>query len=1062
MNKSLELKKQLKDKLQTQCNSKNFKFKVSNVENAELNTGKIKSTADTVSITINLNSPIQYCNILCSIFADNPSATIVIYAQSEESTDYNERNSVHIGNANGQCKKILYAFPIKADSLRIDIKNPVGNIEIKKLNITSYSSVQYKLLHKLETLKKIIHHTVQDTSLIKKFIRVVKTRGLNAALREIYIKLNKHRIAPPSTYIYILPEFTENIKQEIKLFKQTPLISIVMPVYNVSPLLLEKAITSIKNQWYTNWELCIADDASTNDETKNYLKNITDKNIKVKFLSKNLNISGATNAAFEMVSGEYTALMDNDDELTCDALYEVVREINKSNADFIYSDEDKLNMDNTYVEPHFKPDFQPDLFLSQNYINHLCVIKSELIKKVGGWTIGIEGAQDYDLFLRVTELTNKIKHIPNILYHWRKVPGSTAAVFSDKQFAQKAGLKALQNAITRRKLNATVENGQTDGTYKVSYKLKTSPLVSIIIPFKDHSDLLQKCVTSIIKNSTYSKFEIICINNNSKEKETELTVKSLKNTDKRISFHNYNKEFNYSAINNYAVKNISKGEYILFLNNDIEIISPNWIEEMLSFAQRDNTGCVGGKLYFPNDYIQHAGIVLSPYTIHALILMYSMMERHGYGYFARAKCINNYLAVTAACMMIKKDLFLENHGFDEDKLPIAYNDVDLCLRMYEKGLVNVFTPYCEAYHYESSTRGYENKLKEIERREKEKFNLKEKHQKLFENYDPCYNPNLNPYSVLSDIHPKWTAEYSKFKPKDFTHKILKQLTKTKKEKTISETDQNKTLKLLTLKEINKTRVSSHKKDNLCIFSHYSNSGLIDDYVLFYLESLSQYADIIFVSTSDTMTIKELSKIENFTVSAIVKENYGYDFGAWKTGFDIAETDLNNYQNLILCNDSVFGPLFDLKDMFTTLTKEKYDVFSVSDNYEIHHHLQSFFIIYSKKAFQHPVFKNFYKNFKIIEDKQTLIVEKEIKFSKQLKNSGLNIGSYCQAENFNSFQNIMHQYWKDLITDYKCPFIKRELLKTNPLGIDISNWKNVIKKETDYNSDYITKYLKHNN
>ena len=1063
MNKSTELKDKLKKRLQAQCNSKDFKFTISNVENAELHEGKIKSTSDTVSITIDLPSFVQYCNIECSISADNPSSTIVIYAQNEESSEYNEQNSVPICNANGESKKILHAFPNKAKSFRIDLRNSIGNFEIINFTITPYTLAHYRLLHKLETLKKIIHHTVRDTSLIKKFLRVIKTRGIKAALREIYIKLNKHRIVPASTYIFIPPEFTEDIKKEIQSFAHQPLISIVMPVYNAPPVLLEKAVNSIKSQWYSNWELCIADDASTKQETINYLKNLKENNIKITFLPKNLNISGATNAAFEKVSGDYTALMDNDDELTIDALYNIVKEINTSDAEFIYSDEDKLEQDNTFAEPHFKPDFQQDLFLSQNYINHLCVIKTQLIKKAGWWTVGLEGAQDYDLFLRVTELTDKIKHIPKILYHWRKVPGSTAAVFSDKQYAQKAGLQALQNAINRRNLKAEVSNGLTDGTYKVSYTLTNLPLISIIIPFKDKPDLLEKCLSSIITKSTYKNLEILCLNNNSEKKETKLRIAKLQELDDRITFYPYNKEFNYSAINNYAVSKLSKGEYIIFLNNDIEIITPSWIEEMLSLAQRDNTACVGGKLYFPNDYIQHAGIVLAPYTIHALILMYSMMERHGYGYFARAKCINNYLAVTAACMMVKKELFLKSQGFDEDKFPIAYNDVDFCLRMHEKGLVNVFTPFCEAYHNESSTRGYEKSLKEIERREKEKFNLKDKHRKLFENPDPCYNPNLNPCSVLSDIHPRWTAEYSKFKFKPFTHKILKQLPAIKRESDQfrKETDLNESRELLSLKEINKTRTSSKEKENLCIFSHYSSSGHIDDYVLFYLKSLSEFSDIIFVSTADNMCPEELEKVEDMTVTAILKENYGYDFGAWKTGFDIAESSLTNYKNLILCNDSVFGPLFNLKNMLNRLSKDKYDVFSVSDNYEIDHHLQSFFIIYTKKAFLHPIFQNFYKDFKIIEDKQSLIIENEIKFSRLLKNAGLKTGSYNKAKEFNSFQNIMHQYWKELITDYKCPFIKRELLQSNPLGIDISNWKNIIKKTTDYNPDYISDYLKHN-
>jgi glycosyltransferase involved in cell wall biosynthesis len=1031
MNKKVELKAKIEKSLHKQCKRKNIKLTLEDIKNAILNGNKITSTSDTVNISLKPSKNLHYCRIECSIIANNPSASILLYGTNENAAEYNEKNSIVLGNANGNNFKISYAFPTEITKLRIDIRNPNGDFEIKNFSITPYSHYQYKILRKLETIKKIIHHVVYDKSLIKKFFRVFKTRGLKFAMREIYIKLNKHKIKPLSTYIYRPAQLTNDIKNEIKSFKKKPLISIVMPVYNAPPDLLKKAFNSIKNQWYDNWEVCIADDASTNRETLEFLKNINNPKIKIKFLSKNLNISGASNAAFKTVSGEYTALMDDDDELTNDALYQIVKVINETNAEFIYSDEDKLEMNGTFVEPHFKADFLPDLFLSQNYINHLCVIKTDLIKQVGGWTLGLEGAQDYDLFLKVTELTNKIQHIPEVLYHWRRVPGSTAAVFSDKHHAQNAGLQALKNALKRRNIKAKVSHGLTDGTYKIFYNINDTPKVSIIIPFKDKSELLKKCITSILEKSTYQNYEILCINNNSKEIETEKLIKSIKATDERIKFYDYNKKFNYSALNNYAVNKLASGDFIIFLNNDIEIITPSWIQEMLSFAQRDNTACVGAKLYFPNNYIQHAGIVVAPYTDHALIFMYSMMERNGYGYFARAKCINNYAAVTAACMMIKKELFIENGGFEEDNLAIAYNDIDFCLKMYKKGYLNVFTPFCEAYHDESSTRGYEKSNSEIERREKEKFFLKHTHRKLFSHTDPHFSPNLNPNSGISDIHPKNTPEFSKFIPQPFTQKILNE----------------------------KIIFSEKRKDNICIFSHYSPNGIIDDYILFYLKSLSEINDIIFVSTSETMQDNELKKVENFSKHIIIKENYGYDFGAWKTGFDIASSSLYEYDNLILCNDSVFGPLFPLNDMLTKMQEQNYDVFAVNDNHQIEYHLQSYFIIYSKKAFSHPVFQNFYKEFKIIEDKQTLIVEKEIKFSKALIDAGLKIGAYNKASDFDSFQNIMHQYWKELITEYKCPFIKRELLKFNPLGIDISKWKQIIKKSTKYNLEYITKYLK---
>ncbi|WP_457560454.1 glycosyltransferase family 2 protein, partial [Caminibacter sp.] len=341
--------------------------------------------------------------------------------------------------------------------------------------------------------------------------------GMKYRLEKEWLKLNPNvtqinnqqfndRIS--SRYIYQAPKLTEEIKKEIKNFQKKPLISIIMSVFNVEPKWLKKAIESAENQWYDNCELCIADDASTKKETKEFLKTIKNPKIKIKFLDKNLGISGASNEALKMAEGEYIALMDNDDELTPDALYEVVKVINEKEAEFIYSDEDKIEMSGEFVEPHFKPDCAPDMFLSQNYISHLGVIKKELVEKVGGWEIGLEGSQDYDLYLKVLEHTDKIYHIPKVLYHWRKIPGSTAAEYSQKSYAQEAGRKALENAMKRRGIKAKVKNGLTPGTYKFEYEIKGEPLVSIVIPFKDKPELLRQCIGSILEKTTYKNFEI--------------------------------------------------------------------------------------------------------------------------------------------------------------------------------------------------------------------------------------------------------------------------------------------------------------------------------------------------------------------------------------------------------------------------------------------------------------------------------------------------------------------------------------------------------------------------
>ena len=540
-------------------------------------------------------------------------------------------------------------------------------------------------------------------------------------------------------YLFIPPKITPNIEKEIENFRYKPLISIIMPVFNVEPKWLDLAIKSLEAQWYENWELCIADDKSTNPKTIEYLKKIDNPKIKVKFLEKNLNISGASNEALTLASGEYLALMDNDDELATNALYEVIKAINDSEAEFIYSDEDKIDLNNRYIEPHFKPDFAPDTFLSQNYISHLTVIKSSLVKKVGGWSKGLEGAQDYDLYLKVLEHTNKIAHIPKILYHWRKIAGSTAEEFSSKDYAQKAGREALSRAIKRRGIKASVKDGILAGTYKVEYELLSEPLISIIIPFKDKPELLRKAIGSILEKSTYKNFEIIAVNNNSEEEETFEAIKELDSLDKRVTFIDYDKAFNFSAINNYAV-NCANGEHIVLMNNDIEIITPNWIEELLMHSQRESIGVVGAKLYYPNDTIQHAGVIvgLGGVAGHS----HKHYKRDSLGYFGRLVITQNLLAVTAALFMVKRDIYDELNGLDEENLSVAFNDVDFCLRAYEKGYLNLFTPYCEAYHYESISRGYEDTPQKVERFNKEVEYMKRRHKEILEKGDPFYNPNL--------------------------------------------------------------------------------------------------------------------------------------------------------------------------------------------------------------------------------------------------------------------------------------------------------------------------------
>jgi GT2 family glycosyltransferase len=522
------------------------------------------------------------------------------------------------------------------------------------------------------------------------------------------------------------------IKAEVSTFKYKPIISIIMPVYNVDKAWLEKAIDSVLNQIYPHWELCIVDDASIRGHIRgilDYYSSIENR-IKVKYLQQNQGIAGATNEALQLANGEFIGLLDNDDELSQDALFEVVKLLNEHpDADMIYSDEDKMTMNGTRCGPFFKPDWSPDLFFSSMYTCHFGIYRKTIVDKINGFRKGFEGSQDYDFVLRFIEETNKIYHIPKILYHWRKIPGSTAERYDVKN-SDDASLKALSEAIKRRGIDGTVEIGLQMGGFRVKRRIINNPLVSIIIPTKDKLEFLMRCIDSIKRKTDYPNYEILIVDNKSIESATKDYLKSIDGKD-RCRVISYNASFNFSAINNYAAKQ-SGGDFLLFLNNDTEVVSSEWVNAMLEFAQRKETGAVGAKLIYRNNTIQHAGILLGVGGIanHAFYQFPSSKD----SYFSQADVIKNYSAITAACMMIRKSLFEEMQGFDEVNCPIAFNDVDLCLRLREKGYLNVYTPYAVLYHHEAASRGY--------KRDPEAEYIKKRWGHIIEN-DPYYNPNLS-------------------------------------------------------------------------------------------------------------------------------------------------------------------------------------------------------------------------------------------------------------------------------------------------------------------------------
>ena len=538
-----------------------------------------------------------------------------------------------------------------------------------------------------------------------------------------------------------MPARQELDRQEKHKFKYAPKISILVPVYNTPETFLRQMIESVQKQTYGNWELCIANANPANEQVKVILKEYTanDARVKVTDVPENEGIAQNTNKALEIADGTFIGLLDHDDVLAENALYEVVKELNKAvDTDVIYTDEDKVStaMDE-YFSPNFKPDFNLDMLRSNNYFCHFFVAKKELIETVGGFRGEYNGAQDYDLFLRCIEKAERIAHIPKILYHWRVHQESTADNPLSKMYAYDAGQKAIEQHLKRCGVTAEVSKTENLGFYRVKYQQEGSPLVSILIPNKDQKDTLDQCLKSIEARTDYENYEIIIIENNSTEQETFEYYKQIKNPKIRVI--EWKDEFNYSAINNFGVRH-AKGEYLLFLNNDIEVINSDWLGEMLSNCQREEVGAVGAKLYYPDNTVQHAGVIVGIGGVAGSVFV--GLKRGYTGYMHRASIQQNLSAVTAACMMVKKSVFEEVGGFEEE-LKVAFNDIDFCLKIREKGHLIVYDPYVELYHYESKTRGAEDTTEKIHRFQSEIEYMRSHWSSILKNGDPAYNPNLS-------------------------------------------------------------------------------------------------------------------------------------------------------------------------------------------------------------------------------------------------------------------------------------------------------------------------------
>lgn len=542
-------------------------------------------------------------------------------------------------------------------------------------------------------------------------------------------------------YTYIPPRRPDNFDDILLKLNQQPKFSIIVPIFNTPPDLLRELVSSVLGQWYSKWQLTLVDDGSSSVETLQVLKQLKDVRIVCEYLEKNSGISHATNVAISRAKGDYVVFLDHDDTLTEDCLYELARCIDQNDPDFIYSDEDKIDTKGRFVEPHFKPDWSPDTMMSTMYTCHVCCIRISLLQELGGLRSEYDGCQDWDLVLRLSERTNRIHHIPKVLYHWRIIPDSVASGLSAKPYVLEASQRIRRDALARRGQMGKLEPVEgVPGYFRMHYDLMGTPLISIIIPSRDNRKILNVCLDSIINRSSYTNYEIIVIDNGSVEPGTADYMRGLPQMDSRIKYLHHDAPFNFSELNNIGVKH-SAGEILLFLNDDTEISSSDWLERMGGYSQLPHIGAVGAKLLYPNGKtIQHTGIVnLRDGPGHAFI----HRPKDTPGYFMRNLLEYNWLAVTGACLMIRRELFLAMDGFDES-FPIAYNDVELCIRMVKSGSYNVVVQSVQLIHHESASRGLDHAdAQKYARLMKEKRRLYRLHPDFFER-DPFHNPNLHP------------------------------------------------------------------------------------------------------------------------------------------------------------------------------------------------------------------------------------------------------------------------------------------------------------------------------
>ncbi|WP_095845199.1 glycosyltransferase [Gibbsiella quercinecans] len=580
---------------------------------------------------------------------------------------------------------------------------------------------------------------------------VAATHSVDRATPATFISHHRdgmyHFAKHPDEYVYIPTQRPYDLEEQLNNMQQRPRFSIIVPIYNTPLDLLEKMVNSVRSQWYSDWQLILANDASPLEETKKALDAFNDPKIKVIHMEKNQGIAGATNVAIDNADGDFIVFLDHDDELTDDCLYELALCINREDPDFIYSDEDKFTPDGDYSQPHFKPDWSPDTMMGTMYTCHVACVRLSVAKAVGGLRSEFNGCQDWDFILRLTEITHRISHIPKILYHWRIIPASVASDMTAKPYVLAASRAVRESALERRGLKGTVEElPNYPGYFRVNYALRDNACISIIVPTRDNHVVLKRCIESILDKTAYRNFEIIIVDNGSKDAGT-LAYLEMVSAKEQISVVRHDAPFNFSELNNLGSRQ-AKGELLLFLNDDTEVLHADWLERMGGYAQLSHVGAVGAKLlYGDGATMQHAGVInLQNGPMHA----YMHSHKDIPGYFLRNQIEYNWLIVTGACLMVERRKFEQVGGFNE-QFPVAYNDVDLCMRLCEAGLYNVMCQSVTLIHHESVSRGLDHMDQEkVARLQRELGQLNALHPHFFQ-YDPFYNVNFAPNSACFEI-----------------------------------------------------------------------------------------------------------------------------------------------------------------------------------------------------------------------------------------------------------------------------------------------------------------------